>query len=200
MKKSIPLKFAKVIYDWTTNDVLKYIVEEHGAPYCEYYDLAAISGSNGRVGIPLHSVAIRRIGDVLATEPEFYDRLEQCFPQIDAQRHLWSQVNVDALIDSYSDDWDGVRRCIDQNVLTPGLHQLAMKFANEYRKKWINDQFSYPIESLIRQLLLGEWAVTSANPVGPKTRAHTRRLAAQAVLDEQADADANTLDIQDDYR
>lgn len=200
MKKSIPLKFAKVIYDWTTNDVLKYIVEEHGASYCEYYDLAAISGSNGRVGIPLHSVAIRRIGDVLATEPEFYDRLEQCFPQIDAQRHLWSQVNVDALIDSYSDDWDGVRRCIDQNVLTPGLHQLAMKFANEYRKKWINDQFSYPIESLIRQLLLGEWAVTSANPVGPKTRAHTRRLAAQAVLDEQADADANTLDIQDDYR
>lgn len=200
MKKSIPLRFAKVIYDWTSNDVLKYLVEEHNAPYCEYYDLAAVSGSNSRVGIPLHSVAIRRIGDVLATEPEFYDRLVECFPQIDAQRHLWSQINVDALIDSYSDDWDGVRQFIDDHILTPGLHQKAMKFANEYRKKWVNDRFSYPIEWLIRQLLLGEWAVTSANPVGPKTRAHTRRLAAQAILDEQAMDDANNLDIQDDYR
>lgn len=201
MKKSIPLKFAKIIYDWTSNDVMKFLVEEHNAPYCEYYDLAAVSGSNTRVGIPLHSVAIRRIGDVLATEPEFYDRLYDCFPHIDAQRHLWSQVDVDKLIDQYADgEWDGVRDFIDDHILTPGLHRNAMKFANEYRKKWAGDPFSYPIEWLIRQLLLGEFAVTSPTPVGPKTRAHARRLAAQAVLDEQAEQDANTLDAQDDYR
>lgn len=196
MKKSIPLRFAKIIYDWTSKDVLKYLVEEHNAPYCEYYDLAALSGSNGRVGIPLHSVAIRRIGDVLATEPEFYDRLVTCFPQIDAQRHLWSQIDVDALIDTYSDDWDGVRQCINENILTPGLRKKAMTFAAEYRKKWATDEWSYPLEWLVRQILLNEFAVTSASPVGPKTRAHTRRLAAQAVLDEQADA----LDVQDDFR
>ena len=200
MKKSIPLKFAKIIYDWTSGDVMKYLVEEHNAPYCEYYDLAAISGSNTRVGIPLHSVAIRRIGDVLATEPEFYDRLYECFPHIDAQRHLWSQVDVDRIIDQYATGWDGVRDFIDEHILTPGLHQNAMKFANEYRKKWAKDEFSYPIEWLIRQLLLGEFAVTSATPVGPKTRAHTRRLAAQAVLDEQAQMDASTLDAQDDFQ
>lgn len=199
MKKSIPLKFAKIIYDWTSGDVMKYLIEEHNAPYCEYYDAAAISGSNSRVGIPLHSVAIRRIGDVLATEPEFYDQLVRCFPHIDAQRHLWSSVNVDALIDSYATDWDGVRRCIEDNMLTPGLKRRALTFASEYRKKWATDEYSYPIEWCIRQLLLNEFAVTSASPVGPKTRAHTRRLAAQAVL-EQQEADANSLDIQDDYR
>ena len=96
--------------------------------------------------------------------------------------------------------WDGVRDFIDEHILTPGLHQNAMKFANEYRKKWAKDEFSYPIEWLIRQLLLGEFAVTSATPVGPKTRAHTRRLAAQAVLDEQAQMDASTLDAQDDFQ
>ena len=200
MKKSIPLRFAKVIYDWTSNDVLKFLVEEHNAPYCEYYDLAAVSGSNGRVGIPLHSVAIRRIGDVLATEPEFYDRLADCFPHIDAQRRLWAQVNVDALIDRYSADWDGVRACINENVLTPGLRRKAMSFAAEYRKKWANDQWSYPLEWLVRQLLLNEFAVTSASPVGPKTRAHARRLAAQAAYEEQADDEADALDVQDDYR
>lgn len=199
MKKSIPLKFAKIIYDWTSADVMKFLIEEHNASYCEYYDNAAISGGNSRVGIPLHSVAIRRIGDILAAEPEFYDTLVRCFPHIDAQRRLWKEVNVDALIDSYSDNWDGVRQCIDDNMLTPGLHQHAMKFAAEYRKKWVNDQWSYPIEWCIRQLLLNEFAVTSASPVGPKTRAYARRLAAQEAL-EQAEADANSLDIEDDYR
>jgi 3'-phosphoadenosine 5'-phosphosulfate sulfotransferase (PAPS reductase)/FAD synthetase len=200
MKKSIPLKFAKIIYDWTTADVMKFLIEEHNAPYCEYYDTAAISGSNARVGIPLHSVAIRRIGDVLATEPEFYDTLVRCFPHIDAQRKLWSQINVDALIDSYSDDWNGVRRCIEENMLTPGLKQHAMKFAAEYRKKWATDEWSYPIEWCIRQLLLNEFAVTSASPVGPKTRAYTRRLAAQAAFEEQQQQEANSLDAQDDFR
>jgi len=199
MKKSIPLRFAKVIYDWTSADVMKFLIEEHGATYCEYYDNAAISGSNARVGIPLHSVAIRRIGDVLATEPEFYDTLVRCFPHIDAQRHLWKEVDVDALIDSYAHSWDGVKRCIDDNIITPGLHRKAMTFANEYRKKWATDEYSYPIEWCIRQLLLNEFAVTSASPVGPKTRAHTRRLAAQAVL-EQQEADANALDMQDDFQ
>ena len=69
MKKSIPLRFAKVIYDWTTDDVFKFVAEEHGGKFCDYYDLAAMTHSNSRVGIPLHAVAVRRIGDVVATEP-----------------------------------------------------------------------------------------------------------------------------------
>jgi hypothetical protein len=48
-KKGMPLKFAKVIYDWQINDVFKFLSEEHGADYCEYYDLAALTGSNTRV-------------------------------------------------------------------------------------------------------------------------------------------------------
>ena len=40
MKRSIPLRFAKVIYDWTTDDVLKFVIDEHKASYCEYYDKA----------------------------------------------------------------------------------------------------------------------------------------------------------------
>ena len=99
MKKGIPLKFAKIIYDWQMDDVLKFITEEHGAEYCPYYDIAAMTGSNTRVGIPLHSVAIRRIGDVIATEPEFYDRLVEVYPRIDSQRRMWPDFDVEALIE-----------------------------------------------------------------------------------------------------
>lgn len=196
MKKSIPLRFAKVIYDWTTDDVLKFISEEHNASYCEYYDLAAITGSNTRVGIPLHAVAIRRIGDVVATEPEFYDRLYECFPQIDAQRRWWPEFDIEYVIKGYaSDGWQGVKRCIDDNILTPGLRKRAMAFSSEFRKKHVKDPHSYPLHWLIRNLLMNEFNITSVNPIGPKTRAYTMQA---AEADEMASLDA--LDTVDDTR
>jgi len=196
MKKSIPLRFAKVIYDWTTDDVLKFISEEHDAEYCEYYDLAAVTGSNTRVGIPLHAVAIRRIGDVVATEPEFYDRLYECFPQIDAQRRWWSEFDIENLIASYAEaGWAGVKMCIDHNVLTPGLKKRAQAFAAEFRKKHAKDPHSYPVSWLIRNILMNEFNISSVSPIGPKTRAHTIR---QAEAQELASLDA--LDYVDDSR
>jgi len=196
MKKSIPLRFAKVIYDWTTNDVLKFISEEHGANYCEYYDHAAVAGANTRVGIPLHSVAIRRIKDVVNTEPEFYDRLVECFPHIDAQRRLWSEFDIELMIEMYSSrGWKGVEYCINENMLTPGLRQRALAFSAEFRKKHKLDPYSYPVSWLIRNLLLNEFNISSVTPVGPKTKAHTMRL---AEAQEMAELDA--LDYQDDSR
>jgi len=196
MKKSIPLRFAKVIYDWTTDDVLKFITEEHNASYCEYYDLAALTGSNTRVGIPLHAVAIRRIGDAVATEPEFYDRLYHCFPQIDAQRRWWADFDIEKMIKMYAKDgWKGVRTCIEDNVLTPGLKKRAMAFAAEFRKKHVKDPASYPVHWLIRNLLLNEFNITSVNPIGPKTRAYTMQM---EEAQEMASLDA--LDSVDDLR
>lgn len=196
MKKSIPLRFAKVIYDWTTDDVFKFVHEEHGGTFCEYYDLAAMTKSNSRVGIPLHSVAIRRIGDLVATEPEFYDRLVECFPQIDAQRRWWPEFDMEGLIALYaSESWDGVRQCIEDNMMTPGVKRRALAYAAEFRNKHKKDPYAYPVEWLVRNLLLHEIQITSVGPVGPKTRAHAIRMAAA-----QAEADANSLDVLDDYR
>lgn len=184
MKKNIPLRFAKVIYDWTTDDVLKFITEEHGATYCEYYDRAAITGSNTRVGIPLHAVAIRRLNDVCNTEPEFYDRLYECFPHIDAQRRLWADYDLDARIMSYAiDGWNGVRRCVEENIVTPGLKNRAMAFCSEFRKKHNKDPRSYPLHWLVRNLLINEFSVTSVTPIGPGTRAYT----IQSQIDESLD-------------
>lgn len=183
MRKNIPLRFAKIIYDWTADDVMKFIIEEHQAKYCEYYDLASLTGSNARVGIPLHAVAIRRIGDVVSTEPEFYDQLVKCFPQIDAQRRWWPEFDIEAVILRYAKQgWDGVKLCIDENVLTPGLQKRARAYAAEFRKKHVKDQNAYPIHWLIRNLLMHEFATTAVNPIGPGTRAYTlqKQLIAEA--------------------
>lgn len=178
LSKSVPLKFAKVIYDWNVNDVFKFITEEHNAPYCEYYDRAALTGSNTRVGIPLHSVAIRRIGDVVATEPDFYDRLYECFPQIDAQRRWWKDFNVEKFIAGYAQaGWEGLSDFIKVYMIGPVKTQRAKAFVAEFRKKHARDPHSYPFENLIRHMFLKELnRAASVTPVGPKTRAHTLRM------------------------
>ena len=179
LPKSVPLKFAKVIYDWTTNDVMKFIIEEQNAEYCEYYDYADMTKSNARVGIPLHSIAARRLNDVINTEPEFFDDLVRCFPQIDAQRRYWEFFDIETLIAEYATNgWDGVRMCIDENMLTPGMAKSAMTYAAAFRKKQAVDPFGFPIEYLIRTLLLNEFHHSTPTPVGPGTRAHTMRLKA----------------------
>lgn len=195
LSKAIPMRFAKIIYDWTSDDVMKYIVDERQAPYCEFYDYADLSGANPRVGIPLHSIASRRISDVLTTEPEFFDRLVTAFPQIDAQHRLWKDFDTESLIESYSQDgMDGVRDCIDDNMLSESIAKAAMKFVAKYRKKQANDPYGYPTSHLIRTLLLNEFHHSSPSPVGPKTRSNTVRILEQEMID------ANSLDILDDTR
>ena len=176
LKRGIPLKFAKVIYDWNTDDVFKFITEEHNSDYCEYYDLAALTGSNTRVGIPLHSVAIRRIGDVIATEPEFYDRLFECFPHIDAQRRLWKDFDIEKLISSYAKDgFDGASNFINDFIIGDDPSRSARAYVSKFRQKQAQDPSGYPLNYLIRTLLLNQFDSNSPTPVGPKTKAHAVR-------------------------
>jgi predicted phosphoadenosine phosphosulfate sulfurtransferase len=186
LQKSIPLMLAKPIYDWLAADVLKFLHDEHGAEWCEYYDLAAMVGGVQRVGIPLHSVSIRRLRDYTAAEPEWFDRLYDCFPQVDAQYRLWPEFNVDALIDDYSaEGWDGVKRCIEESMLTPGIKKVAMASVADFRKKHISDPSAYPISWLIRNLVMNEFHNASARPVGPKTKDWKKRAAEQAFAQQE---------------
>ena len=193
IERNIPLHFAKVIYDWEANDVLKFI-HDAGGSYCEFYDYAAVAQGNPRVGIPLHSVAIRRINDVVMTEPEFYDRLVTCFPHIDAQRRYWKDFDIEKLIAQYSaDGWNGVRDCIADNMLTPGNEKRAKAYAAEFRKKRALNPAAYPIHWLIRNLLLNDFHATAVTPIGPGTKAYALAVA-------QAEAEQNSLDMQDDIK
>lgn len=177
MERKIPLKFAKVIYDWQTDDVFKYITEEHNAEYCSYYDVAAMTGSNTRVGVPLHAVAIRRIGDVIATEPEFYDRLVNAFPYIDAQRLYWSSLDVDAIVGKYAQfGFDGAKMFIDDYMVGETKTKRARAYVAEFRKKHLSDPKSYTMYQMIRTMLLGSIGSSiSAGPIGPKTKVYAVR-------------------------
>lgn len=100
------------------------------------------------------------------------------FPYIDAQRQLWSEFDIEALIDHYSSQgWSGVKTLINEHIHPEGYAKLAMTYSHEYKKKHALDPYGYPVDHLVRTLLLNAFA-GSPTPVGPKTKAHAKRLAA----------------------
>jgi hypothetical protein len=73
-----------------------------------------------------------------------------------------------------------------------------MVYSNEFKKRHAKDPYGYPIDHLIRTLLLNAFAGTPS-PVGPKTKAHNKRVALLE-QEEQQMMDADSLDLQDDSR
>ena len=123
------------------------------------------------MGIPLHSIAIRRLGDVIATEPEFYDQLVRVFPRIDAQRRLWADFDASKVVETYSQNGlDGVSQFISDYMIGPTMQNASRRYVSTFKKKMAQDPASYPIHWLIRSLLLSSVHTTSANPAGPGTK------------------------------
>ena len=73
--------------------------------------------------------------------------------------------------------------------------RLAFSFADKFRTSHKKDPFAYPIDHLVRTLLLNS-VVGNPSPVGPQTIAHKKRM--QALYQDMADADS--LDLHDDFR
>ena len=73
-----------------------------------------------------------------------------------------------------------------------------MVYTHEFKKRHAKDPYGYPVEHLIRTLVLNSFNGTPS-PVGPKTKSHNKRVALLAQQD-QILMDADTLDEQDDNR
>ena len=134
--------------------------------------------------------AARRLTDVIKTEPEFYDRLVGVFPEIDTQRQLWGEYDIEAVVDQFAvAGWDGVKECIETHFDDVDYRRLAFSFADKFRTSHNKDPFAYPIDHLVRTLLLNS-VVGNPSPVGPQTIAHKKRM--KALYQEMADADGMT--------
>lgn len=119
------VKLCKPIYDWTENDIFKYLGEED-IRFCALYRAQHLAGSALRVSTPLHAEASKRFGAWRALDPDFYQRVINVFPEMLEQERYWGEFDTKALIEKYGGSWRGVWEYIEKYV-PPGRMKAFAK-------------------------------------------------------------------------
>jgi predicted phosphoadenosine phosphosulfate sulfurtransferase len=148
------VKVGKPIYDWSENDIFKWL-GENGIRWCLHYDRQHVAGSGLRVATPLHSESSKRMGLWRSIDPEFYERLLRVFPEMRLQDRYWDEFDRQQFRDSYSDGFAGCRRFIEEQITEPGQQAMAMKRYEECTRLHQKATDAYPPELLLTALISG---------------------------------------------
>lgn len=148
---------CKPIFDWQENDVFRYFYDR-GIRYCPIYDAQIFAGRALRVATPLLAEGSKSIGTLRATEPEFYDRIMEMFPEMNVQERYWSEFDQGAIYAEYQDGTlDGVERWIRENVPAGRQRVLAMKRLGAVRIRSKSRPHAYPPRYVLKQFVGGAY-------------------------------------------
>jgi len=118
------VKTCKPIYDWTENDIFKWLGENE-VRYCSQYDAQHVAKLGLRVATPLHAEHAKRLGKWREIDPGFYDRLLEIFPEMRVQDRYWSEYDGAGVKARYSDGFAGCRRYIEEMIDEPEQRKVA---------------------------------------------------------------------------
>ena len=88
------LDLCNPIYDWSENDVMKFLGQE-GIRYCPHYDAELYSRTPLRVSTPIHTGSAKRIGQWRKMDPDFYERVTRIFPEMLVQERYYGSLAND---------------------------------------------------------------------------------------------------------
>lgn len=145
---------CKPLFDWEENDIFRYFFDE-GIRYCPIYDAQVLAGVNLRVSTPLHVEAAKRIGQLRDYSPTFYGQIMDLFPEMLVQERYFNELDREAIVRRYSQDFNGVRAWCMENIddekwLNKALNELA---SIEAREK--NSPGAYPVEYVLKTFMGG---------------------------------------------
>lgn len=148
-------RLCKPIYDWSENDIFKYLGERE-IRWCPLYDSQHLAGNNLRVSTPLHSETSKRFGMWRVQDPEFYQRVVDVFPEMLVQDRYWKEYDSAAVRSQYEGQGlEGCRRYIDEQIEDPQQKRMAYKRLQEFRMLQRKDRRAYPTELLLKALVSG---------------------------------------------
>lgn len=119
---------GKPIYDWSENDVFKYLHDafERGlnpaaSPYALTYDGQMYGKTGFRVGTALTSEAAGRLPDLRATDPDLYEAVQRLFPEMLVHEryhdaYVTDAEKLEASGELETADYDTIQRWIDANL------------------------------------------------------------------------------------
>lgn len=152
--KSTRIRLAKPIYDWSENDVFKWLFE-NDIRWSTLYDSQHLSGSNLRVSTPLHAESAKRLHLWRKQDPDFYQRVIDVFPEMSVQDRYWSEYDTKSLLEQYSDGLAGCRRYIRERIEDPAQLKMAKERLAEFVVFQRRNPEAYPAELLLKALVSG---------------------------------------------
>jgi predicted phosphoadenosine phosphosulfate sulfurtransferase len=148
------IKLCKPIYDWTENDVFKFLGERN-VGWCPFYDAQHLAGMPLRVATPLHDESAKKLKYYRQVDPEFYQRILNVFPDMRLQDRYWDEYDQSGVKLEYSDGFPGCLRYIRERIDDPGQKALAMKRFQEFMRFQKTRAAAYPPELLLSALVAG---------------------------------------------
>lgn len=153
-QKSVPnVKLCKPIYDWSENDIFKYL-GDHGIRYCPIYDAQLWSGESLRVSTPIHAEAAKRFDRLRAIAPQLYAQIIDIFPEMLVQERYYRELDLSAVKDRYGRDLDGVRAWIVEH-LAGAEQRLALQRLDDVRPRHRRFPHAYPADYILNAMMSG---------------------------------------------
>lgn len=165
------VKVAKPIYDWSENDIFKWLYE-NGIRWCSLYNGQHLAGQDLRVSTPLHAESAKRIGKWRKIDPDFYDRVLRVFPEMACQDRYWNAYDSNAVKDRFRDGFEGCQRYIDEQIDDIGQKEMARERLEVYRTLNRKSPDAYPPEVLLDALVIG----SIKRPLNPLNKAEQETL------------------------
>lgn len=149
---------ARIIYDWSENDVMKWLYESK-IPWSKTYDKQHIGGQALRVSTPLHAESSRQMFGERALrriQPDFYQRIVKIFPEMMTQERYRRDFDPSRIGELYDDGtFASCERYIDEHIEDDGQRVMAMKRLAEFKMLGVKNPDSFPPGWLLRHLISG---------------------------------------------
>jgi predicted phosphoadenosine phosphosulfate sulfurtransferase len=158
------VRMAKPIYDWTENDIMKWL-HESKIPWCQIYDAQAITGVKLRVSTPLHFSSVAKLPKLAQTDPELWEMVLKVFPEAVLQKRYGKDFDTEGMIAPYRErGWEGVSAFIAKRFSDDKESRIqAKKRLAEFKTLSDKDPESFTPDYLLSVLAHGRVDTTILN-------------------------------------
>lgn len=147
-------KIVKPIYDWSLDDIFKYI-HDFEVPYCTIYDAQVWGRVNLRVSGPLHPEMAKRMPENARVHPEYYARIFKLFPDVATTMRYTKDLDLDAATSAICESWETIEQWIDNNAEGDALRRCR-SVIRTVKSMASRQPQSYPLKYVARYFINGQ--------------------------------------------
>jgi predicted phosphoadenosine phosphosulfate sulfurtransferase len=175
------VRMVKPIFDWTENDVMKWL-HESNIRWCQIYDAQSLTGVRLRVSTPMHFSSVAKLPKLAQTDPELWAMVLKIFPEAALQKRYGQEFDIDGLVAPYRDrGWEGVEAFIAARFADDKeSRQMAKKRLAEFKTLSQKDPESFTPEYLLGVLAHGRVDTTILNNQTVRMKRRAELLAERA--------------------